>query len=606
MKQVIICIVLTACFSLISVSCAEGPQTPEIHSPPTETPPPSTPETSDQTSQKTVEPDILYDVLGIVYLADGYDVECVAPAALGLPMQMSLLPDGTIVHTDYSFQSIRLISTNGDVSTLVAGGDLRASAVATYTDGRVCYTLHDGQLFLIDPESGEKELLGSTPPGDVAQVLAADDRGNVYAATLQRNLYRFAPDGSRTTIAIDLPFNEGWHITDMDVSANGTIYVTGNLLFISISDDGNIVIIADDVHDEPVWCEVAPDGNVYFKDSASGVRRYNPTTCMITLVEIYYDTGIGDLLAISNDELVFLPWGGDLIYSYNLTTEQATPIFTQTVRSRAFAVSNDGAAFLASPSLYDGISGYVLQSHIVRIEADGSTQSITELTFNEIAAADLGGENCLNIWADNGLYKYSADGEITSVTPLSSHEDLCSANMAVSPSGLWYFISSDFNSLIQVGTIDEKGKVIFLPIIFNLASFVDAYQLRDARIDVGSDGRLAFIVTAQLSKTLGGFYQRVYQANSDGTNLTEIANFDCERVGGMVDIAMDNNNNIFVLVCLGKTGVGEAIYRIGNNMEISKLIEIRGGRDPESIDVDSEGNVWFCTAVGVFRLIHSE
>jgi streptogramin lyase len=77
----------------------------------------------------------------------------------------------------------------------------------------------------------------------------------------------------------------------------------------------------------------------------------------------------------------------------------------------------------------------------------------------------------------------------------------------------------------------------------------------------------------------------------------------------MVDISVDMDNNVFVLVLLGEmgdAGGGEAIYRIDNDMEISKIVKIRGGRDPKSIDVDSDGNIWFSTTVGVFRATPSE
>ncbi len=183
--------------------------------------------------------------------------------------------------------------------------------------------------------------------------------------------------------------------------------------------------------------------------------------------------------------------------------------------------------------------------------------------------------------------------------------------MAVSPDGTLYSISSNFEDSIRVWTVDKEGNIVFLPITFNRASFGNAYQVSDSRIDVGSDGRLYFIVTALGSKLQGPYYQRVYRANADGTNLIEIANFDSGRIGGMVDISVDIDHNVYVLICLGKTEDGEviyrdAIYRIDNDMEISKIVEIRGGRDPKSIDVDSDGNIWLPTTVGVFRATPSE
>ena len=169
-----------------------------------------------------------------------------------------------------------------------------------------------------------------------------------------------------------------------------------------------------------------------------------------------------------------------------------------------------------------------------------------------------------------------------------------------------YCISTNFQESIRVWTVGKEGNVNFLPITFDRTSFGNTYRVSDSRIDVGRDGRLYFIVTALGSKGHGPYYQRVYRADADGTNSIEIANFDSGRIGGMVDICVDMDTNVFILVCLGKTGDGEAIYRISNDMEISKIVEIRAGRDPQSIDVDSDGNLWFCTTVGVFRVTPSE
>jgi streptogramin lyase len=84
--------------------------------------------------------------------------------------------------------------------------------------------------------------------------------------------------------------------------------------------------------------------------------------------------------------------------------------------------------------------------------------------------------------------------------------------------------------------------------------------------------------------------------------LTQIANLDSERIAGMVDIAVGTDNAVYVLTCqIGS----ETIYRIDQSNTVSEFLSIRTGRDPKSIDVDSNGNLWFCTTVGVFRVTPS-
>ena len=178
-------------------------------------------------------------------------------------------------------------------------------------------------------------------------------------------------------------------------------------------------------------------------------------------------------------------------------------------------------------------------------------------------------------------------------------------NMAVGPDGLWYVITSNHQDSIQVYRVDEFGGVSFLPITFNRESFGCVFRVDDARIDVGDDGRLALIVTAIGSPGQGPSIQRVFRANADGTDLREVANLDSQRIAGMVDIAVGPDEDIFVLTVRGSAGEPyvDEIHRIDRNRQVSRVVHVCGGRDPESIDVDPSGSIWFATTVGIFRAV---
>ena len=87
------------------------------------------------------------------------------------------------------------------------------------------------------------------------------------------------------------------------------------------------------MHNEPTWCEIAPGGHVYIKDIPSGVRRYDPKTGTLIPLQIDTNTGVSDFLALSDDEFLFVAMGADLIYSYDLAANRATPIIVNTVNS---------------------------------------------------------------------------------------------------------------------------------------------------------------------------------------------------------------------------------------------------------------------------------
>jgi len=586
-KKQIIAVLLLAVL-LVLGACA-APATPSV---PAETPSP-TPESVSEDVETAV------DVLGIRFVTSGYTVQQVLPSALGLAAQVALLPNGDIAISDYNHR-IHILS-GGTIRTVVVQKGLKP-AVAGLLDGRICYSKGNGQLMLLDLGTGATERLGTTPPGDSATALVTDETGNVYAATARHNLYRFAPDGSRTTVATDLPYSDlDFSITDVDIATDGTVYVAGFNRAVAVSPDGTITTIADDLHNEPTWCEIDPGGNLYIKDIPSGVRRLNSTMGTLTPLQISTNTGVSDFLALASDELLFFA-GNELIYSYNLTTNTPTPIFVNAVNSFAFAVCADDAVFFATPNLHP-----VLKSHIVHLRADGTKRDITELTFADIKAADVDKENRLCLYTDQGFCRLEADGSLTSFTPkLPPGEQISGqTNFAIGPNDLWYCITTDYNDSIRVWSVDEAGKVNFLPITFNRNSFDATYRVWDARIDIGDDGRLALIVTAIGSQGQGPYYQRVYRADADGTNLTQVANLDSERIGGMVDVAVGPEDDVFVLTChRGREDFREEIHRIDQSNTVSKFMVFSAGNDPKSIDVDPAGNLWFCTTVGVFWAVH--
>ena len=537
------------------------------------------------------------NLLDVSYLAKGYQLQQVLPTAYGLPMQLALLPSGDIAlgATD---EQVYLI-TNGSAKPIDTQADYKP-AVAALPNGLICCCKTNGQLILYNPISNVVTDFGKTTLGDSASALISDKDGNVYAATAARKLYRFDNEGKRTTIAASLPFDKtGYSITDMDVADDGTIYVTGYRYAVAVKPDGTIKTIASDLQNDPNWCEISPAGTVYIKDMFSGIRRYNPLTdTLIPIKTIKIDTGVSDFLAISDNEFIFAATGVDMIVSYNVLSGTAVPLIVNAVNSFAFAAGNDNAVFLATPGMPE------LKSHIIKVNADGTKQDLYNLSYLNILSANIDPANRLCLATDEGFYRVETDGTITQMLSSTKPGNVFPnrfGDFAVGPDGKWYCISTDFNDTIKVYCFDELGNVSFLPISFNRASFGNAFQVADARIDVGSNGKLALIVTAVATPGQGPLYQRVYRANPDGSDLALIANLDCVRTSGMEDITVGPDNDIYVFTLQKNT---EIVYRIDQNNKVFKFIVIATGRDPKSIDMDFLGNLWICTTVGIFRAQH--
>ena len=534
--------------------------------------------------------------LGLRYLASGYKLQQVVPTAFGLPAQLAMLTNGDVAISSCNNQMY--VFSGGTVKTLDENERFQA-AVAALPDGSICCSKENGQIVAMDPVTGSMKNLCKTPLGDSPSALICDKDGNIYAATRRLNLFRFDPAGNRTTIATNLPFAQtGYSITDMDIAADGTLYIMGYDHAVTVSPSGKVTDIIQNLQASPTFCEITPDGSVYIKDISLGVMHYDPATVALTKLKIFANVGVADFLALSDDEFLFTA-GVDLIFTYNMDTRSFSSLFVNTIDSLAFAAGANNSVFLASASLAE-----YQKSHMVKVNADGTSEDMNNLSYLNIGAADVDFSGRLCIGTSDGFFRVEKD---SSVTPLPLKTDLTElfpnrmGDLAIGPDGKWYCITTDFNDSVTVYCFDENNDVKFLPISFNRASFGNACQVAGARIDIGPDGKLIIFVTAIGVRGQGPFYQRVYRANPDGTDLTLIANFDSKCPDGMVDVAVGPDNNIYAMTAQFTSGI---VYRINTSNKASKFLVYENGRDPKSIDVDPAGNLWIGTTVGIFRTQH--
>jgi hypothetical protein len=279
-----------------------------------------------------------------------------------------------------------------------------------------------------------------------------------------------------------------------------------------------------------------------------------------------------------------------------LSTNTVIPLVVIVNNSSAFSANVNNMLFYATPG-----KPPILNSHIISLNIDGEKEDLFELSFDIIVAADVDKSNNLCLFTNEGFKRLESDKTITTIHPIfeNDNQPMGSSNdFAVGPDNNWYVISSDLDKSIEIYKFDDFGNAIYLPILFNKDTFGGAYRVHDASIDMGDDGRLAIIITAMGSLGNGPYYQRIYTANSDGSDLIEVANLDSNRIGGMVDIAISSNNDIFVLTVQDRADV---IYKIAAQSNIiTEFIWCEIGHDPESMDVDPNGNVWITTTKGIY------
>ena len=380
----------------------------------------------------------------------------------------------------------------------------------------------------------------------------------------------------------------------MDVDQNGITYIAGFNRVVSVTLDGSIEIIVDNLNYEPVWVEVAIDGSIYINDVTSGLQKYNPKDKMIKEFKPNGFSPFGDILSINYNEFIFHETA--VYFKYNLKTFSVTPLIVIPGNSHAFAANANNVAFFTTPG-----KPPFLDAHIISLTADGVIENLFNLKYGQINVADVDKKNRLCFSTNEWFKRVEVDNTVTTVNPIFELEKKPKSidGLAISPDDEWHVICSNFDNLIQVYRFNDSGNVEFLPVVFTKSIFGGAYKVTDANIDIGDDGRIVVIVTATGTLGHGPSYQRVYTMDSEGRNPEEVANLDSSRIGVMVDIAIAKNNDIFVLSAQDNS---DSIHRIDNQSYLTtEIIKCDTGHDPTSIDVDSAGNIWITTTKGIFR-----
>lgn len=548
----------------------------------------------------TEPPGVVFRDPTITISDSSYFLEQLHETAMGLPKQIDLMPNYDLLISDPNNERLIILS-NGTISTLVdKSNNVNAHAAAALSDGNVCYSTSQGGIIKIDPASKELSVLAYLPNGVRVNALSTDKNNNIYICGSDSTLYRLDSGGNLAKLFSSLPFDYDT-LTDLEIASNGIIYVAGFNRVISIDTDYNVQVIAEGLQYEPVWVSVDSENNVFVNETSQGLQQYDPVSGNLAAYRIKGFGPFGDIIADKPDELIF--YEQEIIYNYNLVTHQVGTLFSILGNSHAFTVDSHGTVFLSTPGHRD-----VVRPHIVSLTGDGNITHYDNLNYNVIFSIYMNSEDRLCLHTDEG-FKIVNDSGQAEALHLNLPSELTDFNynsvesIAVGLDGSWY-CGYHFEDTIRIIKITTSGQVILLPVvirddIFNATVFNGFWGFG---LDIGANGKLAMIATAMGDWTTGGYFQRVFRLDDAGNQLIEIANYDSNRVGGMVDLKIAADNTIYVLTCQGSTGGPDVIYRIDSENNSNKFVEVKAGNDPKSVAVDSSGRLYFSTTKGIYRV----
>jgi len=526
-------------------------------------------------------------------LLPGRYLETVLAIPVGPPAQMALLESGAILLADENNRRISVLGADGGVQVLAEVA--HACCVAALPGNRAVYSVV-GEIRVHDVRANQVVSRNSVPSGEAVNALGSDAAGNVYAGTSRNNLYRFAPDGRRDSMASSLPFPSMSAITDIAAAPSGEVYVAGLTRVVKVA-SGRATVIVDGLHNEPVMVAIKPDGGLYIWDSYRRLQLFDPATGARSSVATGDIISIGDILVLSDGEIVLYE-AGAAFYKFRPATGAGSAMLTIDGNSKAFGFADDGFPYIGTIAKRE-----ILNSRLARLGPGGALRYLDSLSFAWIYSVASDGRGGLGMIDGGGLKRVAANG---SVTRFSTFVAPAVYQLAISSDGDWHVITSGRRSdPIRVYRVREGATDGEVVVSLDRAMWPGASPNQgntDTGLAITPKGELAIVVAIQ---TLSGqCYQRVYRANPDGSALREVANLDSRRLGCMVDIAAAPNGDLYVLGCAaGPVGSPDSIFRIDESNVPVEVVRIGPGNDPRSIAVDGQGNLWFTATNGVYRVL---
>jgi uncharacterized protein (TIGR03437 family) len=522
-------------------------------------------------------------------LLPGRYLETVLAIPVGLPAQMALLESGAILLADKNNRRISVLGADGGVQVLAEVAN--ACCVAALPGNRAVYSVA-GEIRFHDVRTNQVVNRSSVPSGEAVNALGSDAAGSVYAGTSRNNLYRFAPDGRRDSMASNLPFPSMSAITDIAAAPSGEVYVAGLTRVVKVA-AGRATVIADGLHYEPVLVAIRPDGRLYIWDSYRRLQLFDPATGASSSVATGDIVPFGDILVPSDDEIVLYEQGA-AFYKFKPTTGAVSVMLTIDGNSRAFGFADDGFPYLGTIA-----KRQILNSRLARLGPGGALQYLDSLSFTSIYSVASDGRGGLGMIDGGGLKRVATNG---SLSRFSTFVAPGVYQLAISSDGDWYVITSGGRTPIRVYRVREGATDGEVVVSLDRAMWPGSSPNQgDTGLAITPKGELAIVVA--IPTLSGQCYQRVYRANPDGSALREVANLDSRRLGCMVDIAAAPNGDLYVLGCAaGSLGSPDSIFRIDESNVPVEAVRIGPGNDPRSIAVDGQGNLWFTATNGVYRV----
>jgi hypothetical protein len=382
-------------------------------------------------------------------------------------------------------------------------------------------------------------------------------------------------------------------ICDIVAASSGTLFVsdweTGNVT--RVNPDGTQHVLAEHLlHRDWIFMEMDPVGNLFLNSSATGFVQVDPDSGAFT----YYNSAHSDCTG-SEQNFAFVEPGRVLFV--DVAFSQVAWADLNTGQSGLF-VSNRGANTWAADigpddALYVGAwgCGDEIPAQVVRIADDGTRQVYVDGLrgrVNDIAFAPDGGLCVVTDDPAPGVPVYYVSPEGDDPFEIPGAERYGIRSLAVDPISGHLLAANDVGASILEFTLD--GLLAEYPLQLPM-------EVWDFYIDVAPDGTVYAYCSEAARAQTGPVVERwVLRLNLEDGSTEIVFQFDREGCCVMGNLSADPRGVLWWLV-----DPENCIYRVTPDGEAT-LFAQNLSCDPAAVAVDSEGDVYFTSPSGIYRI----
>jgi len=517
----------------------------------------------------------------------GYEADRIFKPPVISPFDIVVTAKEDILFTGLENDLIYKVSSEGNVTNFANAG---RTTLAFNSNGELFCDSFD-RILKISPD-GKTEIFVSGMGAFQMAVSPTDDLFIIESHSSIIN--KVDPSGKKTVFVSGLS-----NPCDLEFSPSGELYVTemGTGEISRINSDRSVTTVAKGFSiNDPIFIAFDPSGNLFALDMMNfGLAEVSLKDGIVKPLPFFAPLmplgAFGDFIFDKNGDIFLLGTSRNYVFKLSVKEEKINVLVPGYGNSSALAVAPSGEIFMGNDNSFPFLPG-----KIIKIGKDGNVSTFADgFGFVNDITLDFNGNLYVfsfipesnNKVSGGAIIKISADGVATKI--FDTHHELSS--IAINPITR-DIVGFDINTdrIIKITPAQEAA---ILPIYFK-------GDVHKAHIAFDEKGNMFIFVIFKENFGKGPLKRRLFKITPHN-KVTLLANLDTSSSSSTDDLSIAVSGDIFVIASEPPVFKILKITPKGKITVFAKNLPC----DPLSLTTDKQGNIFFASSAGVFKIFKS-